>query len=119
MPTISIPQWHPTPINRLLRMHPFKRGRVLKAEYEVVWAYVQQAQIPRATTRRRVAVTFVLQPGQRACDPDAQQKGLLDGLKNCGAIRNDNRTWIELQTPQYRRGTAREWGTEIELEDLD
>jgi hypothetical protein len=114
----GIPEWHPTPINKLMRMHRFKRGRAVKVEYAMVAAYVLNAQVSKAIGRRRVSVTFVLKPKQRGCDPDAQLKGLLDGLKRCGAIVDDNRTRIELTPVQYRRGTATNWGTEITLEDI-
>lgn len=116
--SFGIPAWHPTPINKLLRMDRWKRGRLVKEEYAIVAAYALKAQVSRATGRRRVTVTMVLKPKQRGCDPDAQLKGLLDGLKRCGVIQDDNRTRIELAPVQYRRGTATEWGTEIVLEDI-
>jgi hypothetical protein len=121
---ITIEGYHPTPINRLLRMHWAKRDRILRAEYALIAAHARAAGaaswrtetgalLPH--TRKRVEVTFVLRPGQRACDPDAQLKGLLDGLCRCGAIADDSRTWIDLAPVRYERGVR--WGTVVRISE--
>lgn len=117
--TLWIPRWHPTPLNRLMHCHWSKKNRMKKADTHMVHAYLVRAdgKLKGRMVRRRVAVTIVLQPGQRACDPDSQQKSLLDALKHADAIVDDNRLWCEPVPPQYERDA--EWGTVIVLQDLD
>lgn len=117
---IWIPHWHPTPLNRMIGWHWRRVHKLKTKDAKVVWGHFVHSGIPRAgeRQRRRVMTTIVLKPRQRGCDPDAYDKSLLDALKRCGAIKDDNRQWVEAPPPDYRRGTAMEWGTEITIEDL-
>lgn len=116
--SFGIPQWHPTPLNRMMGMNKYVIARLKKRDAKTVWACFLRSGASKATGRRRVTFTIVLKPKQRGCDPDAYDKSLFDALKHCGAIKDDNRQWVEAPPPDFRRGTATEWGIEITLEDI-
>lgn len=114
---MRIPHWHPTPLNRLMRMHWAERARINTSEIALISAYADIAAVPRkCKTRQRVQMTIFLKPRQRACDPDAQLKNVLDALKRYGAIVDDSRTWLDLAPVQYERGSKDAWGTLIEIQ---
>lgn len=113
---IEIPNWHPAPLNQLLGGHWARAARRKKTDRRMIEAYCYLAQVPRATGKRRLSLTIVLAPGQRACDPDAYHKALLDGLVHCGALRNDSHRWVELAPVQFERGKNKT--TRIVLEDV-
>lgn len=115
---IEIPGWHPVTNNKLLGTHPKARGKLKAADSWTVAACLMAARVPKAEAKRRVELTIILRPGQRGADVDAYWKSLLDALVNAGALVDDNRHWCEYRTPAYERGTAREWGTRIVLEDV-
>jgi hypothetical protein len=114
--TVTIPGWHPTPLNKLLECHWAKRGRLKKADYQVLALWCRLAKVPEAAGKRVVRLHVVLGKGQRSPDPDAFGKVLLDGLKACGAIRDDNRQWVECPPPTFSR--AKEKATVITLEEV-
>ncbi|HZZ77475.1 MAG TPA: hypothetical protein VFE62_03090, partial [Gemmataceae bacterium] len=87
--TLFIPRWHPTPLNKLLGNH-FRAARLKKADREMVHWYCHINKIPHASGKRRVTLTIILKPGQRACDPDSPWKSCCDALVACGALREDN-----------------------------
>jgi hypothetical protein len=113
---IDIPDFHPTPLNKLLGGHWAKGARKKKADARMVWAYAASAQVPKATGRRSVELTITLAPRQRAFDPDAPWKSLLDALVRCGLLTDDNRQGVELLPIRYERGERK--GTQIILRDL-
>lgn len=110
---IRIPGWHPAPINKLYSGHWAKRKRLKEQDRNIVEHYAQPW--PKATSKRRVRVAIVLGPRQRACDPDAYFKSLLDALTHAGMIVDDGPKWVELAPVEFRRGTR---ATEIWLEDV-
>jgi hypothetical protein len=118
MPTyrLTLPAWHPTPVNRLVGAHFGTRARRKRHDRELVAAHALAAGIPRATRRRRVQLCITLGPRQRAADPDAYWKSTLDALVACGQLVNDSRQWVELGPVTFARGPAP--ATSIVLEDL-
>jgi hypothetical protein len=113
---LHIPSWHPARLNELLGCSWQRRHRLKKADRELVALYGKLARIPPATGRRRVCLHLVLGPGQRAGDPDAYWKSLLDALVACGLLVDDSRQWVELGEVTFSRGKAR--AAVITLEDV-
>lgn len=113
--TLEIPDWHPATVNQLLGNWK-KAMRLKRIDKELVEAYVWCDRIPRASGKRRVSLEIVLWPRQRAGDPDAYWKSLLDALKAAGAIVDDNRQHVELSPVTFSRGPRRR--TRIVLEDV-
>ena len=113
---ISIPDWTPTPVNKLLCAHWGTAAKRKKADARMVWAYAASAQIPKATGKRSVELTITLAPRQRAADPDSPWKSLLDALVRCGLLTDDNRQGVELLPVKFERGERK--ATRIVLRDL-
>jgi hypothetical protein len=113
---IEVPNWLPTPLNRLLGCHWGTRSRLKRADADLVAVYAMRAGVPRATSRRRVTLRLTLGPRQRAPDPDALWKSLLDGLVRAGLLVDDNYQGVELGEVIFERGP--EQSTRIVLEDL-
>lgn len=114
---IEIPYWHPAKINQLYSGHWAKRAKLKKADVEMVGAYVRVQHVSwKAVSKRRVDLTITLKKGQRAGDPDAYWKSLLDALVACGALVDDNRQWCEVTPVQFIRGER--MATKITLEDM-
>lgn len=114
---LEIPHWHPTRLNDLVNCHWSKRAKLKKSDREWVGAYALLKRIPPAKGKRRISLVLTLDPGQRAGDPDAFWKSLLDALVHCKLLVDDNRQGVELGTVKFKRGQAQE--TEITLEDLE
>lgn len=102
--TLWIPGWHPTPLNKLMHGHWSIGAKRKKADAQQVATAVRAYGVPPAICSRRLEVLIVLGKGQRACDPDAYLKSLLDALVLAGALKNDNRTWVEWFPPRFARG---------------
>ena len=101
MVTITIPNWHPAPLNKLMR-NRWEAARLKKADREIIAHYASKS--PKANSKRRVSLTITLAKGQRACDPDAYTKSLLDGLVHCGQLVDDSRLWCEIEAIKFERG---------------
>jgi Holliday junction resolvase RusA-like endonuclease len=114
--TLSIPDWLPVRLNRLIGCHWGTRSKLKKADRQLVGVYAKMAGIPIATTRRRISLTFTLGGRGRAPDPDNLLKALLDSLVQAGLLRDDSGRWCELGEVEVVRGTVRQ--TTIRLEDL-
>ncbi len=112
---LTIPGWHPARLNDLLG-HWSIRQRRKRSDRELVAFYALEQRIPPATGRRRVDLTLTLARRQRAGDPDAYWKSLLDALTAAGLLRDDNRQGVELGRVAFARGDCP--ATVIELEDL-
>lgn len=113
---ITIPNWHPTRLNRLINCHWATRNRRKKRDYEMLAVYAMQASVPKATTARKVLLHLTMAPRQHKPDADSLWKGLLDGLVSCGQLVNDSPKWCVLGSVSFDRGT--EAATRITLEDL-
>jgi hypothetical protein len=113
---MEVPIWHPCSVNAL--MHSVKRRiRLKQVDRQVVWSYGRLQQIPRARGKRRVQLTIILAPFQRAHDPDAYTKSLGDALVQAHLLVNDSYLWVEWMPTRFERSTSG-WGTRIMLEDL-
>lgn len=112
-----IPGWHPVRLNNLFGKHWAKAARLKAEDRKVIRIYARMNELLNADkVKRRVSFKIVLKPKQRAGDPDAYYKSLLDGLVWAGLLVDDSRTWCEITQPTFDRGE--QWGTEITLEDL-
>jgi hypothetical protein len=114
--TLVIPDWHPARLNELYAGHWGRRARLKRADRDLVGFYARLAAIPPATGRRRVSLVLTLAPRQRAGDPDAYWKSLLDALVHAGLLVGDNRQGVELGQVRFERGPGRQ--TTITLDDL-
>lgn len=113
--TLRIERGHPARLNELLG-HPMHRARRKKADAQLIAYGSRDAGVTRATVPRTVTVTIVLAPRQRAGDPDAYWKSLLDALTHAGAIVDDNRQWCWPMPVQFAR--AAQPATIVQLEDI-
>lgn len=110
--TITIPNWHPCALNKLLGHHMVAYKRK-KADRNIIATYTRH--LPSATTKRRVHLTLVYPAGVRSIDPDSPQKSLGDALKHAKAIKNDSHLWVEWMPMKVERG---DMATIITLEDM-
>jgi hypothetical protein len=113
---LEVPRWHPCSVNALLRSVK-RRIRLKQQDREMVWSYGRLQQIPLAKGKRRVQLTIILAPHQRAHDPDAYTKSLGDALVQAHLLVNDSYLWVEWMPTRFERSTGG-WGTRIMLEDL-
>jgi Holliday junction resolvase RusA-like endonuclease len=114
MITITIPNWHPTPLNKLINGHWAIAAKRKKADRNLIYCYTRH--LPEATKKCRVHVAIILGKGQRACDPDAYWKSLNDALVHAKMLVNDSHKWVELMPIKFTRG---EMATIIRLEYLE
>jgi hypothetical protein len=114
--TLEIPRWHPATVNQLLRS---VRGRIRlkQLDREIVWSYGNLQQIPPAKGKRRVTLTIVLAPHQRAHDPDSYLKSLGDACVHAHLLRNDSYLYVEWAPVIFERSPGG-WGSRIIFEDL-
>lgn len=115
---LKIDHWAPTPLNKLLNAHWAERNRMKRADHDMVYYAAKEANIPKATGKRRVMLTIILKPRQRATDPDSPQKSLGDALVKAGLLLNDSHLWVEWEPVRFERGTAKRNGSIIVLEDI-
>lgn len=113
---INIPNWHPTPLNKLLNSHWAIAAKMKRNVTQMISAYAHNAQIPKATGKRSLRLIITLGKGQRACDPDAYFKSTLDALVGLKYLKDDNRQWLELHPTEFNRAENRH--TSIVLEDM-
>lgn len=101
---LHIPNWHPTPINKLLNNHWAKAAILKREDCKMIGAYAHKRKIPKALGKRSVGLHITLGKGQRACDPDAYWKTTLDALVRLGYLTDDNRQGVELMPVEFKRG---------------
>ncbi len=114
--TVEIPSWAPPSLNRLLRLHWAKAGRLKKRVYHTVAVACFAARVPQAKGKRRVSLSVVVTGQTGIADPDNLWKVLLDACVACGALVDDSAQWCALGEVKVERGKTR--STCITLEDL-
>lgn len=114
MISVTIPDWRPTSLNEMRRVHHIKAWKLKKADERIVGAYFMGKK--KAEAKRRVKIHITLTGRQREADPDAYFKSLLDALVKCGMLVDDSNAWCEITTPTY--GRALKGSTTITLEDV-
>lgn len=120
MQAFWMPGWHPARLNSLLGKHWGGRSAAKKADYEQIGRAAVVYGLRPATGPRRVDLFILLAPGQRAADPDAYWKSLLDALVRRGLLMNDSRRWCVLGKVEYARSTEHgRFGTMVILEDME
>jgi hypothetical protein len=113
---VTIPDWLPTSLNKLMRMHWAQRGRTLKVEAKMITTYARAAGVSKATGKRRVEICIVRAGRDKERDSDSSEKGIRDHLTACGALVDDNPQWLEMAPLRQSNGTRR--STVITIEDL-
>jgi hypothetical protein len=114
---VMIEGWFPYRLNQLLSAHKYKRGKMKYEDAQVIGQALREAGVSRATGKRRLQYVIVLAPKQRGADGDAFDKSLRDGLKRAGAIKDDNRQWLDAEKPLYERAGVK--GIRVILEDCE
>ncbi len=100
--TFRIPDWAPTPVNKLYDHHWASRRKHKKSDAEIVAYYARN--VPKASQKRAVSLHVVFPPGKRMPDVDAYAKSLLDSLVHCKLLVNDSSAWCVLNPVAYSRG---------------
>ena len=113
--TLEVPGWVPCELNKLLG-HWGNAASRKKHDREIIARAVLAYAVPPATCKRIVSLLIVLPKGQRAYDPDAPWKSLLDALVSAGALKNDSRAWVQAQPVRFARGEG--LTTFITLQDV-
>ena len=113
---IRINGWHPTPLNKLIGVHWATASKRKKSDRQVISQVECERRLRWASGHRRVKLTIFLEPRQRAADPDAYWKSLLDALVHSKLLIDDSRTHCTLGGVEFCR--AKEAATVIELEDM-
>lgn len=113
---VTIHGFHPTRLNVLKSAHWAKSGRLKYSDAEIIGGELRRAGVTGAIGKRRLCLVIVLGPGRRAPDPDAHFKSALDGLVRCGALKDDNRKWLDLMPTRYERQSSP--STRIIIEDI-
>lgn len=100
--TFRVPDWHPTPVNKLYDHHWTKRRKHKQSDTDIVAHYGRN--VPKADRKRSVSLHVVFPAGKRRPDPEALGKSLLDALVHAGILVNDSYDWARLEPPTYSRG---------------
>lgn len=100
--TFRIPNWSPTPVNKLYDHHWASRRKHKKSDAEIVAHYGRG--VPKASQKRAVSLHVVFPSGKRMPDVDAYAKSLLDALVHFGLLVNDSSAWCVLEPVGYSRG---------------
>ena len=114
--TVTILHWHPVPLNKLIGVHWGTAHARKMADQRRLADELAFAGVPEARHRRRVSLRVILGPRQRAFDPDAPWKSLLDALVACRRLVDDSRQWCELGEIEFERGKAK--ATVLTIEDV-
>lgn len=114
---LTIPNWRPTPDNKLSHTHWAVAKRRKDIDKAMVATYAKKADMCPATGRRRVQLEIVLTGRQKETDPYAYSKSCLDALVACGLLVNDTSEFVMWIPPTYERGERGE--TTIVLTDLE
>ncbi len=113
--TLRIPNWCPTPLNKILYGKHWSDGaRRKKSDGEIIAHYGRG--VPKASQKRAVSLHVVFPPGKRMPDVDAYWKSALDSLVACGILVNDTDAWAVMHPVDYSRGKS--LVTFITIEDV-
>jgi len=115
MHTLTIPDFIPQNLNRLLRTHWAKRNRAIRADADLVAVLAMQAGIPKARGKRRLSLAVTTNTNV-APDADNLLKAMLDALVKARLLIDDSPRWVELAGISVSRADRRE--TRITLEDV-
>ena len=117
--TLWIAAWHPSTLNQHNSSnHWSKRARLKASDRDIIAYAAKQSRLVSSEQPRKVGLHLILGKGQRACDPDAFWKSLLDALVLCGMLRGDTARFCTMGPVCYSRSMGNHWGTIITLEDL-
>lgn len=114
---VTIRGFHPTRLNVLKSAHWGTASKLKRSDAEIIGGELKRAGVTGAIGKRRMGLVIVLGPGQRGGDPDAYDKSARDGLKRCGALKDDNRQWLEPLATRYERQSSGP-STRIIIEDV-
>ncbi len=114
--TLILDRFVPVGLNKTMRGKLKRRIKDTDACHELVAIEAFRQRIPKAKTARRV--TFIVTFPSKAViiDPDNALKCLLDSLKNCGLLIDDDYSHCEIVAPVYYLGAHAE--TKVRLEDI-
>ncbi len=104
---LRIDRWQPARLNALMNCHPKTRGRLKKADRNLVGGYALMNRFPLATTRRRVDLHITLGPRQKEGDEGNWWKSVEDALVQARLLIDDNRRWYQRGTVTFDRGPER------------
>ncbi len=113
---LTIPHWHPTRLNQMMGGHWSKGHRLKRVDRDLVASYASLSGLRPTTRRRQVSLELTLKPRQRAGDPDAYWKSLLDALVHAKVLHQDSHKWCQLGEVTFKRGPYE--STTITLEDV-
>ncbi len=111
---LTIPGWHPARLNELMHCHFATRAKRKRIDRDMVAGYALLNGTTKAEGKRRVFLHLTLAPKQRAGDPDAYWKSLLDALVHAGLLTDDNRQGCEIESVTFARGEKRKTATILE-----
>lgn len=114
---ITIPDWRPTPDNKLSHKHWAVAKSFKDTDKEMVGTYAKIADAQPALGKRRVSLEIVLTGRQKKTDPFAYCKSVLDALTHCRMLVDDSSQFMEWGGVTWTRGTKS--FTMIVLEDLE
>lgn len=114
--TVTIPNWTPPSVNRLLNVHWATGSRIKAGASQMIAAYCTYAKVPLADGKRRVSMHITKSGRGRLPDSDNLAKITFDALKTTGYIVDDSQKWLEYEPPVIVRGDKTQ--TVITLEDM-
>lgn len=113
---VTIEDWRPTSLSVLMHKHWRTAANIKKKEAKRIAAAFLASGCTGAIGKRKLTMHIRLAPKQRAFDADNVWKGTKDGLKRCGAIKDDSPKWVDHESPTYSRGAT--MATTLILEDV-
>lgn len=115
---LTITDWHPCPLNRLIGCHHGTRSKRKRHDRDLVIGLALQQRLKPAIGPRRVRICLFLRRGQRGCDPDSYLKSALDALVAARLLVDDRDEMVRTEPVDLFRRAPR-MATIFELEDLD
>ncbi len=79
-----------------------------------------EQKVPDATGMRQIILVVRLAPQHRQPDADAYDKLLLDALVTCHLLTDDGPDGLNGRVEvRFEHGTREDWGTVIQMEDVE